>query len=72
MYSNELYHHGIKGMKWGVRRYQNYNGEYTQEGLRRYKAVNKRYQDSKNAYNSLKKNGGSKDAIREAREHTNR
>lgn len=28
-----LAHYGIKGMKWGVRRYQNYDGSYTRKGL---------------------------------------
>lgn len=33
---SELYHDGIKGMKWGIRRYQNYDGTLTEEGKRRY------------------------------------
>lgn len=32
---NELYHHGIKGMKWGVRRFQNEDGSLTEEGKKK-------------------------------------
>ena len=31
-----LAHHGVKGMKWGIRRYQNENGTLTPEGMKRY------------------------------------
>ena len=32
----DLYHWGIKGMRWGVRRYQNADGSLTAAGRRRY------------------------------------
>lgn len=35
-YPNELYHHGIKGQKWGIRRYQNLDGSLTAMGKKRY------------------------------------
>ena len=35
MSSNELTHHGIKGMRWGVRRYQNEDGSLTYSGKKR-------------------------------------
>ena len=38
----ELYHHGIKGMKWGVRRYQNSDGSLTGAGRKRYTSLKKR------------------------------
>lgn len=35
-HSDYLEHHGIKGQKWGLRRYQNSDGSYTEEGRKRY------------------------------------
>lgn len=32
----EIYHHGIKGQKWGVRRFQNEDGSLTNAGKKRY------------------------------------
>ena len=40
----ELYHHGILGMKWGIRRYQNKDGSLTEAGKKRYSGeTNGRY-----------------------------
>ena len=36
MENNSLLHYGIKGMKWGVRRYQNKDGTLTAAGEKRY------------------------------------
>ena len=37
---DSIEHHGIKGMKWGVRRFQNADGSLTQEGITRYGSKN--------------------------------
>ena len=61
-------HHGIKGQKWGVRRYQNADGSLTSSGKRRYgyknfekRSLEDRFQSSKalkgqsNFYKDVKK-----------------
>ena len=40
---NELYHHGVKGQKWGVRRYQNADGSLTYAGKKRALKMQDRY-----------------------------
>ena len=54
--SEELYHHGIKGQKWGIRRFQNKDGSLTKAGERRRAKLE----------GKLEKLGGSKKAASES------
>lgn len=38
-FTDELYHHGIKGQKWGIRKYQNPDGSLTPEGKAKYGTI---------------------------------
>lgn len=52
---NQLYHVGIKGMKWGVRRFQNPDGTRTSEGKKR---------DLKNRHGEQKQKPKSQDHVK--------
>lgn len=55
--NGELYHYGVKGMKWGVRRYQNKDGSLTEAGKKRAarQFAKEYYKDTKNAGHAFRK-----------------
>jgi len=70
---DELVHHGVKGQKWGRRRYQNKDGSLTPEGAKRYGSkenFEKQYDsNTKAALNATKKAvDGGKELNRAGRE----
>ena len=56
---SELRHHGIKGQKWGVRRFQNKDGSLTADGKKRYGA-----DDYKNTLDKVNSAGKIVDEVR--------
>ena len=60
MNADELKHYGVKGMKWGVRRFQNSDGSLTADGKKRYsgdnlKDIQKQVNQGKNVVDGVKK-----------------
>ena len=66
MYNNELYHHGILGQRWGVRRFQNTDGSLKPAGEKRYygeHSLNAKYEKITGEKKPRSRRGGIRDTL---------
>jgi hypothetical protein len=63
-----IMHYGIPKQKWGIRRFQNADGTYTEEGKRR----RRKYSDDYINYKNLKKKNYKEMSNKELNEYNNR
>lgn len=69
---DELYHHGIKGQKWGIRRFQNKDGSLTAAGKKRYDVENgSSTETDEERKRRIIKSGNQKEVLKAANEMSN-
>ena len=79
MMNDELYHYGILGMRWGVRRYQKKDGTLTNSGKKRYdkemerlKAEEKVIKNKKRTQSKLEKLEAKRKSVEELKKNSNK
>lgn len=67
-----IMHHGIKGMKWGIRRYQNKDGTLTAAGKKRYNKEVEKLKNERKTLNNQKRTQAKLDKLDEMRKENER
>ena len=79
MMNDELYHYGVLGMRWGVRRYQKKDGTLTNSGKKRYdkemerlKAEEKIIKNKNRTQSKLEKLEAKRKSVEELKKNSNK